>query len=187
MGDQEEPPPEPPMDPEWCPYVDVSVVVKLFDHRGGSQKSRFLYFVKLRADHHCVPDHDQSLPAVSKHCLRRTSWRTWEKPRVGALIRATPPAQSPSPEAGGSPRLFVPPTTRGGHTTGPRLQQLDMIWNPRSPGLQDYRAPRRRSSLRKRVERHLLVSLTRTALLAPGGSWSPHLLPVWTREIPGVC
>ena len=134
------------MDPEWCPYVDVSVVVKLFDHRGGSQKSRFLHFVKLRADHHCVPAHGQSLPAVSEHCLRRTSWRTWEKPRVGALIRATPPAQSPSPEAGGSPRLFVPPTTRGGHTTGPRLQQLDMIWNPRSPGPQDYRAPRRRSS-----------------------------------------
>ena len=146
MGDREEPPPKPPMDPEWCPYVDVSVVVKLFDHRGGSQRSLFLCLAKLRADHHCVPDHGQSLPAVSEHCLRRTSWRTWEKPRVGALIRATPPAQSPSPEAVGSPRLFVPPTARDSHTTGPRLQHLNMIRNPRSPGPQDYRAPRRRSS-----------------------------------------
>ena len=113
---------------------------------GVSQRSLFLCLAKLRADHHCAPDRGCSLPAAPEHCLRRTSWRTWEKPRVGALIRAAPLAQSPSPEAVGRPQLFVPPTARDGHTTGPRLRHLGMIRDPRSLGLQNYRTPGHRSS-----------------------------------------
>ena len=148
MGDRGEPPPELPSDLERCPYVDIGVMARAFDPRGGSQNSRLLHFVKLLADPHCVPDLGQSQPAASEHCLRRTSWRTWGTPRVGALVQATPPAQSPSPEAVGSPR---PPTARDIHTYGPRLQHFNMIRNPRSPGPQGYRAPRRRSSAEREL------------------------------------
>ena len=138
MGDRDGPLPKPQAHPERCPCVKVSVVVTLFDHRGGPQRSLFLCLAKLRADHHCAPDRGRSLPAAPEHCLRRTSWRTWEKPRVGALIRAAPLAQSPPPEAVGRPQLFVPPTTRDGHTTGPRLRHLGMIGDPRSLGPQNF-------------------------------------------------
>ena len=146
MGDREGPLPKSQAHPEWCPCAEVSVVVTLFDHRGGSQRSLFLCLAKLRADHHCAPDRGHSLPAVPEHCLRRTPWRTWEKSHVRALIQAAPPTQGPSPEAVRRPQPFVPPTARDSHTTGPRLQHLNRIRNPRSPGPQDYRAPRRRSS-----------------------------------------
>ena len=146
MGDREGPLPKSQAHPEWCPCAEVSVVVTLFDHRGGSQRSLFICLAKLRADHQCAPDRGHSLPAVPDHCLRRTPWRTWEESHVRALIQAAPPTQGPSPEAVRRPQPFVPPTARDSHSTGPHLQHLNMIRNTRSPGPQDYRAPRRQSS-----------------------------------------
>ena len=163
------------MHPEWCPCVKVSVVVTPFDHREGSRKSPFHCLPKLSADHHCAPGRGRPLPAVPEHCLCRTSWRTWEKPHVGALIRATPPAQGLSPEAGGIPQLFVPPTKRDDHTTDPRLRHLDMTRNPRSLRLRNYRTPGRWSSSEREL-RNL--------------SWGPSRSPTyWLRVDPGphVC
>ena len=181
MGDRDGPLPKPLTHPEWCPYVKVSVVVTLFDHRGGSQRSLFLCLAKLRADHHCAPDRGRSLPAVPEHCLHRTSWRTREKPRVRALIRAAPPAPSPSPGAVGSPQLFVPPTARGGHTTGPRLRHLGVIRNPRSLGLQNYRTPSRRSSPEREL-RNISLGPSRAPTywlrVGPG----PHACYLYGRE-----
>ena len=143
MRDREEPPPKPQTQPEWCPCMKVKMVVATSGHRGGPQRFLFLSPTKRRTDRHYVPDCSRLPPTVPEHCLRRTSWSTRAKPRVIVLIRATLPAQSPSPEAGVSPRLLVPPTKRDGHTTDPRLRPLDMIRNSRPLGLRNYRVPSR--------------------------------------------